>query len=56
MATKKQASTRTTRSTAGGKLEDRTRQELYEQAKKKGIAGRSKMSKTQLVAALRRSR
>jgi hypothetical protein len=37
-------------------LEDRNRQQLYELAKKKGIPGRSKMGKGQLIAALRRAR
>ncbi len=33
----------------------RTRDQLYSEAKKKGIAGRSKMNKAQLERALRRS-
>lgn len=33
--------------------EERTKAELYEQAKKIGVAGRSKMSKKQLIQALR---
>lgn len=33
--------------------EDRTKQELYDQAKKVGIEGRSKMSKGELIEALR---
>jgi len=40
----------------GGKAkayEDRTKQDLYEEAKKVGIPGRSKMSKQQLMDALR---
>ncbi|WP_405380699.1 Rho termination factor N-terminal domain-containing protein [Maribacter sp. LLG6340-A2] len=40
----------------GGKAstyEDRTKDELYEQAKKLGIEGRSKMSKKELISALR---
>ncbi|MEP0712382.1 Rho termination factor N-terminal domain-containing protein [Algoriphagus sp.] len=37
------------------KYEDRTKQELYDQAKKVGIEGRSKMTKSQLIDALRNS-
>ncbi len=40
----------------GGKAksyEDRTKQDLYEEAKKVGIEGRSKMTKEQLMNALR---
>lgn len=40
----------------GGKApdyEDRTKEELYEQAKKIGIGGRSKMDKSELIDALR---
>ncbi len=40
----------------GGKasnLEDRTKKELLEQAKKIGIAGRSKMGKGELINAIR---
>ena len=40
----------------GGKASDyenRTKEELYEQAKKVGIEGRSKMSKKELIEALR---
>jgi hypothetical protein len=33
--------------------EDRTKDELYEQAKKVGIEGRSNMSKKELISALR---
>jgi hypothetical protein len=40
---------------AGRALEDRTRQQLYEAAKKRGIPGRSKMGKWDLIEALRRS-
>ena len=36
-------------------LEERTKQELYNQAKKQNIDGRSKMTKQQLVRALRKS-
>jgi len=39
----------------GHSLEDRTRQELYEAAKKKDIAGRSKMGKRELINALRKA-
>lgn len=40
----------------GGKAEqyeDRTKQELYDKAKKVGIEGRSKMTKKELISALR---
>ena len=40
---------------AGHALEDRTREELYELAKKQNIRGRSKMGKWDLVRALRAS-
>jgi len=39
---------------AGHSLEDRTRQELYEAAKKKNVAGRSKMGKWGLIKTLRK--
>lgn len=35
------------------KYEDRSKKDLYQEAKKVGIAGRSKMSKEQLIKALR---
>lgn len=38
---------------AGG-LEDNTKQDLYDRAKKLGIEGRSKMNKSDLVKAIRR--
>lgn len=38
----------------GGSLEDRTKAELYEMAKKRGIDGRSKMDKQELIKAVRR--
>ena len=38
----------------GRNLEDRTRQDLYELARKRNIAGRSKMGKWELVEALRK--
>jgi hypothetical protein len=41
---------------AGRALEDRTREQLYEVAKKEGIPGRSRMGKWDLIKALRRSR
>jgi hypothetical protein len=37
----------------GHRLEDRTRAELYEQAKRQNIAGRSSMGKGELIDALR---
>lgn len=37
----------------GRSLEDRTRQQLYEAAKKRNIPGRSKMGKSELIDALR---
>jgi hypothetical protein len=42
--------------TPGRALEDRTREQLYEQAKKEGIPGRSRMGKWDLIEALRGSR
>jgi hypothetical protein len=39
----------------GRNLADRTRQDLYQVAKKKGIAGRSKMGKWDLIQAIRRA-
>jgi hypothetical protein len=38
---------------AGHALEDRTREQLYELAKKRNIRGRSKMGKWELIRALR---
>ncbi len=40
---------------AGHALEDRNREQLYEVAKKKGIPGRSKMGKWDLIRAIRRA-
>jgi hypothetical protein len=40
---------------AGHGYEDRTRQDLYQVAKKKGIPGRSKMGKWDLIKALRKA-
>jgi hypothetical protein len=39
----------------GRALEDRTRQDLYEVAKKRGIPGRSKMGKWDLINAIRKA-
>ena len=39
----------------GRALEDRNRQQLYEVAKKKGIPGRSKMGKWDLIKAIRKA-
>ena len=39
---------------AGRRREDRNREQLYELAKQRGIAGRSKMGKWELIDALRR--
>jgi hypothetical protein len=39
----------------GRALEDRTRQDLYQVAKRKGIAGRSSMGKWDLIRAIRRA-
>ena len=40
---------------AGHRLEDRNRSQLYELAKRKNIAGRSKMGKWELIEALRKA-
>jgi hypothetical protein len=37
----------------GRSLDDRTRQQLYDEAKKRNIAGRSSMGKGELIRALR---
>jgi hypothetical protein len=37
----------------GHRLEDRTRSQLYEEARRRGVPGRSKMGKAQLIRALR---
>ena len=38
---------------AATRLEDRTKQELYDEARKIGIEGRSAMTKDELIAAIR---
>jgi Rho termination factor, N-terminal domain len=40
---------------AGHALEDRTRKQLYQVAKKKGIPGRSSMGKWDLIEAIRKA-
>jgi hypothetical protein len=40
---------------AGHALEDRTREQIYEVAKQKGISGRSKMGKWDLIRAIRKA-
>jgi hypothetical protein len=40
---------------AGRALEDRNRQQLYDMAKDKNIPGRSKMGKSDLIKAIRKS-
>ena len=40
---------------AGHALEDRNRQQIYEVAKKKGIPGRSRMGKWELIDAIRKA-
>ena len=40
----------------GHALEDRNRQQLYEIAKRENIAGRSKMGKSELIQAIRKTR
>jgi hypothetical protein len=42
--------------TAGRRLEDRSREQLYELARQKGIPGRSKMGKWELIDAIRGAR
>jgi predicted kinase len=39
----------------GRAMEDRTRQDLYQVAKRKGIAGRSRVGKWDLIQAIRRA-
>ncbi|MFN2590647.1 MAG: hypothetical protein ABR518_07740 [Actinomycetota bacterium] len=40
---------------AGQNLQDRNRQQIYEVAKRKGIPGRSKMGKWELIDAIRKA-
>ena len=40
---------------AGHELEDRNREQLYQQAQRLAIPGRSKMGKADLIAAIRRA-
>jgi hypothetical protein len=49
------AAGRTRGGAAGHRLEDRNREQLYELAKKKGITGRSKMGKWDLIDAIRKA-
>ena len=49
------AAARSRHGSAGHALEDRTREQLYELAKKRNIRGRSKMGKWDLIDALRGS-
>jgi hypothetical protein len=53
---KQAARGRQRRGGAGRRLEDRSREQLYEVAKKQNIAGRSKMGKGELIDAIRKSR
>ena len=53
---KQGARARARKGEAGHALEDRSRQQLYEVAKEKGIPGRSKMGKWELVEAIRKAR
>ena len=52
---KQAASARSRQGKAGHALEDRTREQLYELAKKRGVRGRSKMGNWDLIDALRAS-
>ena len=53
---KQGARARARKGEASHALEDRSRQQLYEVAKEKGIPGRSKMGKWELVEAIRKAR
>jgi hypothetical protein len=48
------AAARKRRGRPGRDLEDRSRQQLYEQAKKENVPGRSRMGKWELIEALRK--
>jgi hypothetical protein len=48
------AAARKRRGRPGRNLEDRSRQQLYEQAKKENVPGRSRMGKWELIEALRK--
>ncbi|MCP9207952.1 Rho termination factor N-terminal domain-containing protein [Streptomyces cucumeris] len=56
MKSSKSSSRRTSmprRGAKGGTMESQTKEELYRKAKKAGIEGRSQMSKSELISALR---
>ncbi|HZO49744.1 MAG TPA: Rho termination factor N-terminal domain-containing protein [Gaiellaceae bacterium] len=50
------AKSRARRGKPGHRLEERTRRELYELAQRRGIRGRSKMGKWELIEAIRTRR
>ncbi|MEU1800998.1 rho termination factor [Streptomyces sp. NPDC019937] len=59
MKSSKSAQRRTMAPKGGAKsggMEARTKEDLYREAQKAGIEGRSQMSKSQLISALRRGR
>ena len=49
------AKSRSRRGKPGHALEDRNRQQIYEVAKRKNIAGRSRMGKWELIEAIRKA-
>jgi hypothetical protein len=53
---KQGAKARSRHGKAGHRLEDRTRSELYDVARREGIGGRSKMGKWELIDAIRARR